>query len=161
MEHNLTNINKLAIEEQILQLKESFKNIRKIAILEKLPFKEWTKDELLELLTEFDLWRLGKLAGLTTIRKFVKDGTYRKREQDFEEFKEIGETITIRNTLQKEKEEVIRNFSTLKDLKLIKWTKRELLRLIDEYDNYVYIILKCMKNAKLFTISKFISVISR
>ena len=160
MEYDLKNTNELTVEEQILQLKKSFANIRKISILEKLPFQDWTKDELLELLIEFDLWKLGKLAGLTTIKKFVKDGTYRKREQDFEEYKEIEETETIRKNLKKEKNRKMRSFSTLKKLELIKWTKQELLRLIDEYDSYVYIILKCMKNAKLYTIAKFINVVS-
>ena len=130
-------------EETELELKEVFKNIRKIKVLEKQSLKKWTKEELLEMMLDFNLWKCGGGMKVTTIKKFVKKGQYRKGAEIFEEYKIIKKTKEIKDELKQEKIKLQRGYYILKDLEFSEWSKYELLNLIKSYDKYV---VKSIKN---------------
>lgn len=87
--------NNLTPEEHTKYLIESYKNIRKIEILEKLPLVKWTKYELLDMLINFDLLKSAGSLKAISIDEFIKSGEYKDLEIDFEEYKIIEEMQNI------------------------------------------------------------------
>ena len=115
-------------EELEAELNESFKNIRKIEILENLPFTEWNKDELIEVIIDFALRKCcGSLEEfINTIPEFVKSGLYRKYKKDFEKHKIMETTKEMKKELSM-KEANLRPHFVLKDIAFDDWNRIELL----------------------------------
>lgn len=125
-------------EELENELKETFKNIRKVSILENLPLSEWTKDELIEVIMEFGI---RKFAGsleeyINTIPEFVISGLYKKYVNDFEEYKVTKITAKIKSELSMKEKKKLRPHSTLENLTFEEWTKQELLEFVTQYNKY-------------------------
>ena len=139
---------KLLPEEHEKYLIESHKNIRKVEVLEKLEFSKWTKEELLEVIIEYELIKLAqkkmkkKKIKLTTISKFVQNGTYKRKKFEFEEYKILKTTEEMEAELNTGSRRKLRPCIILKTLPLEEWTMRELLDLIKEYDKYVTVTLE-------------------
>ena len=76
-------------EEIEKELKESYANIRKIEVLEKLPFEEWTKDELIEVIINFSLYKCACNLEhyINTIPEYVRVGIYKRNQSELEEYK--------------------------------------------------------------------------
>lgn len=140
MENEFTNekeLEDMTDEEQEQELKESYKNIRKIEILERLPLVKWTKNELLDMLINFDLLKLAKTLKSIDLDEFIKNGEYKHIEIDFEEYKIMEETEEMKNEFLNEIKE-LRPCATLKNLPFAEWTRLELLDLLTEYNLYTF-----------------------
>lgn len=125
-------------EEIEEELKEGYANIRKIEVLEKLPFEEWTKNELLEAITSFIL---RKCAGslptyINTIPEYVRVGRYRKNEKDFEEYKIIELTDEMKEELLSTQRKLIRCQALLDELPFSEWTRQELIKFVNKYNKH-------------------------
>ena len=145
----------LSPEEHEKYLIKSYQNTRKIEILEKLDFSQWTKEELLEVITEYEFIKLAqekseeKIIELTTISNFVQDGTYKEQKLEFEEYKILETTETTKEEVSTGYRRKLRPCILLKTLELEQWSRRELLDLIKEYDIYVNVITKILKEDSL------------
>lgn len=124
----------LTPEQNEEYLKESYKTTRKIEILEKLDFSQWTKNELLDLIVNFDLIKTAKRIQVTSIKEFVKNGIFRQGNIEFEEYKIDNATKEMQEELKESGNVEIRPLDTLIKLPFLEWTRNELLDLIDEYD---------------------------
>ncbi len=82
------------INNQLSNLKKQ----RKIKKLRRIPLKDWTKEELLELIIEYDLYVSNKIdsardlyalqGSCNNVYGFIVDGIYEKRSiKEFEEMK--------------------------------------------------------------------------
>lgn len=146
---------KLSPEEHEKYLIESHKNIRKIEILEKLEFSKWTKEELIEVIIEYELIKLAqekmekKKIELTTISKFVQDGIYKRKKFEFEEYKILEATEEMEKELKTGNRRKLRPCIVLRTLALGDWTRRELLDLIQEYDEYIIFTTTILKSTSL------------
>lgn len=125
-------------EEIEKELKESYTNIRKIEVLEKLPFEEWTKDELLEAITSFSLYKCaGSLPTyINTMPEYVRVGRYRKNEKDFEEYKIIELTDEMKEELLSTQRKIIRCHALLDELPFSEWTRQELIKFVNKYNKH-------------------------
>ena len=145
----------LSPEEHEKYLIKSYQNTRKIEILEKLDFSQWTKEELLEVITEYEFIKLAqekreeKIIELTTISNFVQDGTYKEQKLEFEEYKILETTETTKEEVSTGYRRKLRPCILLKTLELAQWTRRELLDLIKEYDLYETVITEILKEDSL------------
>ena len=140
MEHNIIyekEPEEMTDEELTAELKESYKNERKIEILEKTPFEKWTKDELIEVIMEFGLRKCANSLEdyINTIPEFVLSGLYKKYQRDFEEYKITELTEEMKKELSEIDEEQ-RPHSILQDLPLIEWSKCELLEFVLKYNKH-------------------------
>lgn len=138
MENEFTNekeIEDMTDEELEYELTETYKNYRKIEILEQLPLVKWTKNELLDMLIKFDLLKLAKTLRSIDLDEFIKNGEYKHIEIDFEEYKIIEETEEMKNEFLNEIKE-LRPCTSLKELPFAEWTRLELLDLLTEYNLY-------------------------
>ena len=100
MENEFTNekeLEDMTDEELEYELTETYKNYRKIEILEQLPLVKWTKNKFLDLLINFDLLKLAKTLRSIDLDEFIKNGEYNHIEIDFEEYKIIEETEEMKN----------------------------------------------------------------
>ena len=126
-------------EEKEQELKESYSNIRKIEILEKLPFEEWTKDELIEVIINFSLYKnAGGLEDyINTIPEYVKVGIYKRNEKDFEEYKILEMTDEMKEELLSTQRKIIRCRALLDELPFSEWNRQELIKFVKKYNkNY-------------------------
>ena len=140
MENEFTNekeLEDMTDEELEYELTETYKNYRKIEILEQLPLVKWTKNELLDMLIKFDLLKLAKTLRSIDLDEFIKNGEYNHIEIDFEEYKIIKETEEMKNEFLNEIKE-LRPCTTLKSLPFTEWTRLELLDLLTEYSLYTF-----------------------
>lgn len=74
---------------EIREYRRKYSDLRKISNLMKLPFEKWTKNELVNLIEEYDLYymiQLGFHKRTTRISKFVYSGEF-ERFSTCEEFK--------------------------------------------------------------------------
>ncbi len=85
-------------EETINKQLSNLKKQRKIKKLRRIPLKDWTKEELLELIIEYNLYISDKIdsarnlyalqESCNDVYGFIVDGIYEKRStKDFEEMK--------------------------------------------------------------------------
>ena len=123
MEHNIIyekEPEEMTDEELTAELKESYKNERKIEILEKIPFEKWTKDELIEVIMDFGLSKCANSSEdyINTIPELVLSVLYKKYQRDFEEYKITELTEEMKKELSEIDEEQ-RPHSILQDLPLI------------------------------------------
>ncbi len=88
--------------EEEKRLRRKYQKLRKIAVLEKLPFSEWTKEELITLIYDYNAYSalvLGKIRmktgkrtallrkRLRPISLFVRSGAYKKLFEQDEEYR--------------------------------------------------------------------------
>ena len=104
-----------------MRISKFWRNIRKIEVLEKLPFEEWTKDELIEVIINFSLYKCACNLEhyINTIPEYVRVGIYKRNQNELEEYK-------ITDITDEMKEE----------LPFSEWTRQELIKFVNKYNKH-------------------------
>ena len=125
-------------EEKENELKESYANIRKIEVLEKLPFEEWTKDELIEVIVSFGIFKTagGLESYINTIPEYVRVGIYRRNESEFEEYKILELTDEMKEELLSTQRKIIRCHTLLDEFPFSEWNRQELIKFVNKYNKH-------------------------
>lgn len=80
-------------EEEKKFYKNKYKNLRKVSILKNIPFEEWSKEELLDLIEEHDFYIMIENSKNKTryfsISDFATNGEY-ERYSLFEEYRKLN-----------------------------------------------------------------------
>lgn len=129
-------IEEMTDEEIVQDLNESYANIRKIEILEKLPFEKWTKDELIELIIDFRIYESADSLPIyiNTIPEYVRIGEYRRDESCFEEHKILELTDEMKKELLSTQKKKIRCKKVLQELPISEWNRQELIKFVNKYN---------------------------
>ncbi len=125
-------------EEIEKELKESYANIRKIEVLEKLPFEEWTKDELIEVIINFSLYKCACNLEhyINTIPEYVRVGIYKRNQNELEEYKITEITDEMKEELLSTQRKIIRCHALLEELPFSEWTRQELIKFVNKYNKH-------------------------
>lgn len=80
-------------EEEKKYYKNKYRKLRKVSILKNLPYEEWTKEELLDLIEEHDFYIMIENSKRKTrylsISEFATNGEY-ERYSLFEEYRKLN-----------------------------------------------------------------------
>ena len=80
-------------EEEKKYYKNKYRKLRKVSILRNLPYEEWTKEELLDLIEEHDFYIMIENSKRKTrhlsISEFATNGEY-ERYSLFEEYRKLN-----------------------------------------------------------------------
>jgi len=80
-------------EEEKKFYNNKYKNLRKVSILKNIPFEKWSKEELLDLIEEYDFYIMiensKNKARYLSISEFATDGEY-ERYSLFEEYRKLN-----------------------------------------------------------------------
>lgn len=80
-------------EKEKKYYKNKYRKLRKVSILRNLPYEEWTKEELLDLIEEYDFYIMIENSKRKTrylsISEFATNGEY-ERYSLFEEYRKLN-----------------------------------------------------------------------
>lgn len=93
MKKDLYDIEDVLTEEKEKLYKSKYSKLRKVSILRNLPYEEWTKEELLDLIEEHDFYIMIENSKRKTrylsISEFATNGEY-ERYSLFEEYRRLN-----------------------------------------------------------------------
>lgn len=93
MKKDLDDIEDVLTEEEEKLYKSKYSKLRKVSILRNLPYEEWTKEELLDLIEEHDFYIMIENSKRKTrylsISEFATNGEY-ERYSLFEEYRKLN-----------------------------------------------------------------------
>ena len=93
MKKDLDDIEDVLTEEEEKLYKSKYSKLRKVSILRNLPYEEWTKEELLDLIEEHDFYIMIENSKRKTrylsISEFATNGEY-ERYSLFEEYRRLN-----------------------------------------------------------------------
>lgn len=93
MKKDLYDIEDVLTEEEEKLYKSKYSKLRKVSILRNLPYEEWTKEELLDLIEEHDFYIMIENSKRKTrylsISEFATNGEY-ERYSLFEEYRKLN-----------------------------------------------------------------------
>lgn len=93
MKKDLDDIEDVLTEEEEKLYKSKYSKLRKVSILRNLPYEEWTKEELLDLIEEYDFYIMIENSKRKTrylsISEFATNGEY-ERYSLFEEYRKLN-----------------------------------------------------------------------
>lgn len=93
MKKDLDEIEDVLTKEEEKLYKNKYSKLRKVSILRNLPYEEWTKEELLDLIEEHDFYIMIENSKRRTrylsISEFATNGEY-ERYSLFEEYRKLN-----------------------------------------------------------------------
>ena len=125
-------------EEVEQELEETFCNERKIEVLEKLPFENWTKEELTSAILSFKIFEVARRLPkhINTVEEYIRVGRYRKFESEWEEYKLSEASNEMIEELLLTERKIIRHKTVLEQLNLEDWNRYELIKYIERHNKH-------------------------